>query len=55
MMFLDETFTKLRENGCDLYVCSNGLVGPIRLILHKAGLLTHFREVYARDEKVYEP
>jgi len=51
---LDETFTALKKNGCDLYVCSKGLVGPIRLTLDHAGLLGHFKEVYARISD-YEP
>lgn len=46
--FLDAAFTQLRKDGVDLYVCSKGLVGPIRLILERTKLLGHFLEVYGR-------
>ncbi|CAD7925070.1 unnamed protein product [Amoebophrya sp. A25] len=47
---LDKAFGDLRQRGCQLFVCSKGLVAPIRLILETTNLLHHFSEVYGRIE-----
>lgn len=50
---LDRFFTELHEHRAELIVCSKGLIGPIRKILHDTKLLRHFTSVYAHSGEIY--
>jgi len=45
---LAKFFNKLKLTDTTLYVCSKGLIAPIRVILDKNGLLDFFEDVYGR-------
>lgn len=40
-------FGELRQNSCELYVCSKGLIGPVRAALERVQLLEEFTDVHA--------
>lgn len=50
---LNELFINLREKRVELMVCSKGLAGPIRKILHDTNLLHHFSSVYSNTGTQY--
>eukprot|EP00397_Hematodinium_sp_SG-2012_P056553 GEMP01069901.1.p1 GENE.GEMP01069901.1~~GEMP01069901.1.p1 ORF type:complete len:347 (+),score=70.34 GEMP01069901.1:41-1081(+) len=50
---LSAFFSDLRKENCELVVCSKGLVGPIRKVLHDANLLQYFTCVYAFTKTDY--
>jgi len=47
---LDTMLEQMRKNNCEVYVCSKGLVGPVRIVLAGTGLLSNFEDVYGRLE-----
>lgn len=38
----------LQANGCELYVCSKGLIGSVRYTLEKLKLIGYFQDVFGR-------
>jgi len=50
---LRKLFERLRAEHCELLVCSKGLVGPIRKILHDADLLQFMAAIYANVKTDY--
>lgn len=50
---LNELLSSLRASGVECLVCTRGLVGPVRKILHQTRLLSYFAGVYGNTGDAY--